>query len=215
MIPRTRHFWSALTCVGMMAFAGCKKPESANTVRLAAPLALDSNAGQQEPPTVMFDLNKSSAASGSANSQVYDCTYQARGKLAKFRLEFGHSAMSGAIPMASAHGRFLPMVGSENAELLGDLMKALEAKQYPARSPRVSELAFDAVLLGEKQSRNPTGGYADKPPGDWMVVKIFLPKGGDEGEVFLNLNPVLGKGEFSIKDSDYGDYVVTQLAKVL
>ena len=38
---------------------------------------------------------------------------------------------------------------------------------------------------------------------------------GDEGEVFLNLAPALGKAEFSIKDSDYGNFVVGQLAKVL
>jgi hypothetical protein len=41
-----------------------------------------------------------------------------------------------------------------------------------------------------------------------------LPKGGDEGEVLLNLNPVLGRGEFSIKDEDYGDYLLRQFAKV-
>jgi hypothetical protein len=46
-------------------------------------------------------------------------------------------------------------------------------------------------------------------------VKIFLPKGGDDGEVFLNFDAVLGKGEFSIKDSDYGDYLLRELAKVL
>jgi hypothetical protein len=48
-----------------------------------------------------------------------------------------------------------------------------------------------------------------------LLVKIFLPKGGDDGEVFLNFNAVLGKGEFSIKDSDYGDYLLRELAKVL
>ena len=37
----------------------------------------------------------------------------------------------------------------------------------------------------------------------------------DEAVVFLNLNPVLGKGKFSIKDSEYGDYLLRELAKVL
>ena len=49
---------------------------------------------------------------------------------------------------------------------------------------------------------------------EWIVLKLFLPKGGDKGEVFLNLNPVLGRGEFSIKDEDYGDYLLRQFAKV-
>jgi hypothetical protein len=49
-----------------------------------------------------------------------------------------------------------------------------------------------------------------------MTIKLFLPKGGhDQGEVFLNLNPLLGKGEFSLKDSDFGDYLLKQFAQVL
>ena len=44
-------------------------------------------------------------------------------------------------------------------------------------------------------------------------MKIFL--AGDQSEVFLNLNPTTNKGEFSIKDVDYGDVVIAELAKVL
>ena len=108
----------------------------------------------------------------------------------------------------------MAVAGSDSSVLLDDLMKALEAKQAPTRSPRIAELPFDAVVLGVQQSLS-SNGYSENPPGDWMLLKIFLPKGGDEGEVFLNLNPVLGKAELSIKDSGYGDYVVSQLAKVL
>jgi hypothetical protein len=176
---------------------------------------LASDVQQQEPPTLLFDINRSSRSSVSGGSQVYDCTYRARGKTAMFQLVFSYGAMSGDIPMARAEGKFLAVAGSNNSALLEDLMKALEAKQYPAHQKRTAELAFDAVVLGEKQNRSPSGGYSDNPPGDWISAKIFLPKGGDEGEVFLNLNPALGKAEFSIKDSDYGDYVVGQLAKVL
>jgi len=39
--------------------------------------------------------------------------------------------------------------------------------------------------------------------------------GDGSSEVFLNLNPALGKGEFSIKDPEYGDGVLQELAKVL
>jgi len=60
-----------------------------------------------------------------------------------------------------------------------------------------------------------SGGFSEKPRGSWTAMKIFLEAGDQEGEVFLNLNPELGKGEFSIKDEDYGDFVVAQLAKVL
>lgn len=46
-------------------------------------------------------------------------------------------------------------------------------------------------------------------------MKIFIGEGKHEGDVFLNLNPVIKKGQFSIKDSDYGDIVLAQLAQVL
>jgi hypothetical protein len=44
-------------------------------------------------------------------------------------------------------------------------------------------------------------------------MKIFVARGDREGQVFLNLNPVLKKGQFSIKDADYGDMVLAQLAQ--
>lgn len=56
-------------------------------------------------------------------------------------------------------------------------------------------------------------GFVVVLKGNWIAAKLFF--GGDQGEVFLNLNPALGKAEFSIKDSDYGDYVIGELAKVL
>jgi hypothetical protein len=46
-------------------------------------------------------------------------------------------------------------------------------------------------------------------------MKIFIGKGDQEGQVFLNLNPVSSGGQFSIKDSEYGDIVAARLAEVL
>ena len=46
-------------------------------------------------------------------------------------------------------------------------------------------------------------------------MKIFIGEGEQESEVFVNLNPAIGKGQFSIKDADYGDKVLKQLATVL
>jgi hypothetical protein len=46
-------------------------------------------------------------------------------------------------------------------------------------------------------------------------MKIFIGEGDQEGDVFLNLNPVIKKGQFSIKDPDYGDIVLARLAQVL
>lgn len=170
----------------------------------------------EEPPTVMFDIKPASADGKSQSSQLYDCTYQSGGKTARFRLEWQQSGpLSGDIPIAAAGGRFLAVGGSDNSVLLNDLKSALEAKQIPKKVSRVKEVPFDAVLLGDHQTRDASGGYHDNPRGDWILLKLFLPKGGDDGEVFLNLNPVLGKAEFSIKDEEYGNYLLGQLAKVL
>jgi hypothetical protein len=181
-------------------------------------LTIEPKVQMPAPLTVLFDI-RASLDPVLPNVEIYDCVYEARVKTAKFRLQLrqGHP-VSGKITTAAAEGKFLAVAGSENSALLEDLMKALEAKRLPAHAPRAPELAFDAAVLGEKQSRSSAGDYSDNPPGDWKLIKIFLPKGGDEGEVFLNVNPILGilgKAELSIKDSDYGDYVLGQLASVL
>ena len=46
-------------------------------------------------------------------------------------------------------------------------------------------------------------------------MKIFLGEGDDEAEVFLNINARIGKGQFSMKDPDYGDLALKHLAMVL
>ena len=201
-----RLFWVAFIC-SLIGADGCKKSSPAPDKPLMQ---------QEEPPTVLFDIKSVDALNGSGDSQLYECTYSMGGKTARFRLQFHQKGpMSGEIPMASAEGKFLAVPGSDNSVLMEDLKKALEAKEISKAHSRIAELSFDAVILGQRQSRNAAGGYSDEPPGDWTLVKVFLPKGGDDGEIFLNLNPVLGKAEFSIKDSDYGDYLLVQFAKVL
>jgi len=147
--------------------------------------------------------------------EYYECRYQAREHIAKFGLQFKKGPMTGKPAMTPVEGKFVAIPGSEDTVLLEDLARALEAKKIPRNSPRISELPFDGVVLGEAESRGFYGGFSQNPKGDWTTMKIFLPKGGDDGEVYLNLNSVSGHGEFSIKDSDYGDYVIAELAKVL
>ena len=169
-----------------------------------------------EPPVVRFDLKPIATPKIASTAQLYECMYQARGKTAQFRLELNYGPLEGKdFPVASAHGRFIAVSGSDDSELLQALKAALMAKVVPAKVIRANELAFDGVVLGDKLSENATGGYSDKPPGNWIMLKLFLPKDGDDGEVFLIINPVLNKGEFSMKDEDYGDFVIAELAKVL
>ena len=46
-----------------------------------------------------------------------------------------------------------------------------------------------------------------------MGSKLFF--GNGDAELFLNLNQAIQKGEFSMKDPDYGDYLIAQLARIL
>ncbi|HWY20777.1 MAG TPA: hypothetical protein VNX26_06115 [Candidatus Acidoferrum sp.] len=119
-------------------------------------------------------------------------------------------------PMKSGKGRFVAEPGSDASVLLSDLKKALEAKAIPVKVHRTRTLPFTFVNLGDDLSQAPSGGgFNQNPPGDWTAIKIFIGEGDQEGQVFLNFNRTMRKGQFSIKDSDYGDLVLKQLATVL
>ena len=164
--------------------------------------------------SVGFDLKPVDNKSG---PRQWVATYSSKGKTAKFRIELGPGHAGDdedkALHVSFGKGRFLPEPGSDASVFLVDLEKVLEAKTIPGKVERAGALPFEFVILGENQSRSADGGFSQEPRGNWIAMKIFVGKG--EGEVFLNLDPVANKGEFSIKDSDYGDIVLAELAKVL
>ena len=147
--------------------------------------------------------------------QSYDCTFEAEGKTARFQFEVNSGATSGDPPVAFGSGKFIAVAGSDASVFLRKLQKALEAKTLPVRPKRVAELPFKAAILGANQSHSKDGGFFTKPPGHWTAMKIFIGKKDDPPEVFLNFNTVLQKGEFSIKDPDYGDELLEEFAEVL
>jgi hypothetical protein len=207
-----------LTILGstIVVACGCSKPSPVATQEKPSTLNLEPHDQGSYPEPVPFDLKPYGASPGVSGLRSYECSYQAEGEIALFRIEIRDRPVSGKpIPIAFGEGRFLAVAGSKNSALLSELQKALQAKRVPTKSHRVSELQFTVAILGDKMSRNADGSYSDQPPGNWIPIKITLPKDGDEGEVFLNLNPTEGKGEFAIKDPDYGDYLLKQFAKVL
>ncbi len=169
------------------------------------------------PGSVGFDIEQL-PSDGSA--QHWLATYVSKGKTAKFRIELGprktlNDKESRDFDIQQGEGKFIAEPGSDASVLLADLKKSLEAKTFPPKVKRVSNLPFVFVTLGKNQSQASGGGFNDQPPGHWTPIKLFIGKGEQEGEVFLNLNPVLKKGQFSIKDPDYGDIILAQLARVL
>jgi hypothetical protein len=150
-------------------------------------------------------------------SRTWLATYSDEGGTTKFRIALGPVTQSGdkGLPLSSGRGEFLSEPGSDPLPLLRSLKRALEAKRMPANVRKVETLAFDYMILGENQSRSAAGSFSDQPKGDWTATKIVLAKGGEPGEVYLNLDPVAHLAEFSLKSRDYGDTVLAQLAKVL
>lgn len=146
--------------------------------------------------------------------------YTSKGRTAKFQIELESSTPlsdeeSKRFSIESGKGKLLAVPGSDATVILADLRTALEAKNLPTKVQRVDSLPFDFVTFGHNKSQVAGGGFADSPAGNWTPMKIFLGEGDDEGEVFLSLNPTNKKGQFLIKDQEYGDIVLAQLAKVL
>jgi hypothetical protein len=140
--------------------------------------------------------------------------------LAKFKIELDFpgptdSKSAPGFNFQFGKGAFEAIPGSDASVLLTDLAKALAAKKLPSKVQRSNELKFTYAILGENESLSSGGGFSGKPAGDWTAMKIFIPTGDEDSEVFLNFNARAGKAQFSQKDPDYGDAVLSKLATVL
>jgi hypothetical protein len=194
------------SCVATLLVSLACSPKSSTTQGVAAKPYNDAEG------SVQFDIRPLESKAGAAQ---WAAAYSAGGKTAKFRIELGVTtpAKETGFPMSFGKGRLLSEPGSDASIFLLDLRKALEAKTIPTKVGKVASLPFEFVILGKEQLRSSDSSFSGNPAGEWVNMKIFL--ANDEGEVFLNLNPSSNKGEFSIKDVDYGDVVIAELAKVL
>lgn len=142
-------------------------------------------------------------------------THTSGSRIARFRIELEGAKESSTKPVTIAfgRGRFVAVEGSDNIALIEQLADALEAKNAPTKAARVKSVPFEYAAIGKNLYRQADGGLSGDRRGNWSALKLFLRNG--EAEVFLNLNPVLHKGEFSLKDPDYGDSLIAEMAKVL
>jgi hypothetical protein len=158
---------------------------------------------------VVCDLTPREVASDGVQ---WIATYHAEGKTARFGIGLGSTHAVDSL-VSAGKGRFVREPDSDPSMFLIDLKKALDAKTIPTKATKVDSLPFEFVVLGRNQSRSSDGGFSSKPPGDWTAMKIFLANG--EGEVFFNFSAGAKKAEFSIKDSNCGDIVLGELARIL
>lgn len=192
-----------LALVTFVVTVGCKSDQPAD-----APYTAGEGA-------VGFDVSLENGPATMEGSTGWLATYKAGGRTAHFRIELNapDKTSNGELKVSFGKGRFVAQPGSDATVLIADLKKALEAKNSPGKIVRVANIPFEYAIIGDRLYRQNDGGLSGDRRGNWMAIKLFL--GGDQGEVYLNLNPVAHKGEFSIKDPDYGDFVVGELAKVL
>jgi hypothetical protein len=159
-----------------------------------------------------FELEKGPADLG--QTTVWLGSSRSEGHVATFRMELDTGQkLKGSFPSSVGTGKFLPVAGSDATVFLAQLKTALEAKAIPQGVKRASSVPFTYAVLAQNSRRGKNGSFGIEKTGNWLALKLFFRDG--EPEVYLNVNPVLRKGEFTIKDPDYGDAVLTELAKVL
>lgn len=140
-------------------------------------------------------------------------TYRSDGRVARFRIELEPEPKGAALPafvQCSLHRE----PESDGAILVEALATALDGSA-PAPEAGVPGVEAASVVLGRDLSRGGKGNqiagvFGSEPKGNWISTKLFL----SEAEIFLNLDPIGGYGEFSIKDEVYTRDVLRVLGRL-
>jgi hypothetical protein len=206
-----RSLLTICLCMYLITVAACRSQQNTSSVAISEPYLSDKY-------SLPFDI---APLPGNKDAREWLATYASHGKVAKFRFRIDASSAEdsksaeGVVSVDFGKGAIIAEPGSDASVFLADLKKVLEAKHLPAKVQRTPSLPFTYAILGEHESQAVGGGFQPKPAGNWTAMKIFLGSENEDCEVFLNLNPVTGKAQFSEKDVDYGDAVLAKLATVL
>lgn len=193
------------TLTFLLSLIGCKQ-KSTGLSAIEPYLADDASVPMKLEPVESLD-----------GSQQWIVTYESLGKTAKFKIELGPAELQpeNEFNIRSGEGRFIPAPESDSSVLLADLEKALQAHLRHTPAAKKTTVPFTYAILGEKLSEARNGGFSVQPAGEWTAMKLFLGAGEEESELFLNVNSKRRTARFSMKDPDYGDLVLAELAKVL
>jgi hypothetical protein len=150
---------------------------------------------------------------GNADGDVrWLVTYTDGAAATKFQIALDRPTASNSGVMATGKGEFTSLPDSNPMALLEALRTSLHAKHIPNHIEKVESLPFEYALLGADQTRTADGAFHKLPKGNWTATKLFL--ANDQAEIYFNYNPVIHKAEFSIKDPEYGDRLLSQFAKI-
>jgi hypothetical protein len=149
---------------------------------------------------------------GESGYHSWLASYQEKGKTAKFIIAIQDQPKTGQIA-SFTKGVIKHVADSQPEPFLHQLSVALGGHGKVPSAKHVDQLQIDLAILGAMQTKLPGGGFSGKPLGNWITMKAFLAE--DTGEVYLNLNPEQGIGEFSMKDDSYAEIVLGALGSVL
>lgn len=142
-------------------------------------------------------------------------SYETGGTRTRFRIELAPEPKGTKLP-TFVRCALVREPGSDGSALVRDLSRALGVRGTQAVGEGVETLELSAALLGRDLSRGKgpdqiAGAFTSEPAGTWIATKLFLA----DGEVFLDIDPVGGYGEFAMKDPAYGRVVVREMSRLL
>jgi hypothetical protein len=167
------------------------------------------------PDVLRFELSRVSAES--PDDEAWVARYTTATSVTQFEIHLQKAEPTEGSPFAPGAVVFRRAPGTGADAFLADLSRALGLSRVPLSGDPVDELACDASFMGSRLTRGDgpdviAGAFTTTPEGDWIVAKIFFAHG--EGEVFLALNPVTGRGEFLSKDPAVSTPVVQELGRL-
>ena len=211
-----KALWLALALIGLLLFFFLRRKQpSASTgpapdltsgvVRLKA-----HEVATQHPDQRSFDL---AFSDGSAESRV--------------RFSVTPKDVPADQPAAFTKAMLTRLPGSSPSPLLGALAAA-HGGNIPSQTPTpIDSEAIDVAFFGAQLSVgasarwNVAGAFTNEPPGDWLVVKLFVPgtpavpDADEPGELFLAVNSTTGEAMFLVKDPDYWPQLASGFGGIL
>lgn len=163
--------------------------------------------------SVRFKLTPVPTTAARNGHSEWSASFSEAGKEARFVISVEADLKSPGGKHGIVTGSLRRVAGSQPQVFLQRLSHALGAKGEVPAAQAVDRLPVLLMIQGTDLSRASRGGFTDQPAGDWIAMKLFLEDG--KAEVYLNLNPKQGVGEFSVKDDGYAHRVLRGLASVL
>lgn len=125
-------------------------------------------------------------------------------------------------PFSFSELRLSPLDRAASTRFVAATAKAFLVP-VPAVAPKPRKLLpvkLATAVLGQSLVREGSGGGFSTPakgetPGTWTTTKVFFEKDEQYAEVFFNVDLEAGVAEFSEKDADYRDGLLTLLTRAL